>query len=394
MKISEQKKNKRSSVLIVVFLILNLIFTLNFVYTQTIDQKLSLVNNERIIGGTFVIDYQIKGTGLGTAKTLGSLNVDVIYDTTMLRFNNGSNWLLMLSDENGYSRSIKSNASETGKYHTVRIILTAPNVSDSGYVNAIGYDIENQFVTLVTINFTILSTSGSALLDIKAVTNQVGIFDNPHNQPNTFDITSFGLSVPQIIEEPMPASLMAFNSNVEKNNVKLTWKTSQETNNKGFEVQKSDVKNSDWNNIGFVTGNGTISTPRNYLFEDKNLNTGKYKYRLKQIDNNGNFEYHNLEQTVVIGVPVKFNISQNYPNPFNPATKIDFEVPVDSKVNITIYDNTGREMQSLVNEKKQAGYYTVVLNGSSLSSGSYFYRIICESGADKFVETKKMIMVK
>jgi hypothetical protein len=171
--------------------------------------------------------------------------------------------------------------------------------------------------------------------------------------------------------------------------VKLNWVTATETNNAGFEIQRSN-DNENWNQLGYVAGNGTKTSPTSYTFEDKKLNTGKYNYRLKQIDYNGNFEYHNLASVVEVGVPGKFNVSQNYPNPFNPTTKIDFDLPFDSRVSIKLYDMSGREVMTLVNEQKTAGYYTVQLNGNNLSSGMYFYRFT----ANNFTITKKLALIK
>jgi hypothetical protein len=194
----------------------------------------------------------------------------------------------------------------------------------------------------------------------------------------------------------MPVELSSFTSNVIERNVKLDWTTATEINNSGFEIQRTEVgnQNSEFRKISFVSGNGTKNTPTDYSFEDKKLNTGKYNYRLKQIDYNGNFEYHNLSETVEIGVPKKFDISQNYPNPFNPVTKIDFDLPFYSKVSIRLYDITGREIRTLVNDTKQAGYYSTEFNGSNISSGTYFYRIVAEGNGQKFVMTKKMILIK
>lgn len=89
-------------------------------------------------------------------------------------------------------------------------------------------------------------------------------------------------------------------------------------------------------------------------------------------------------------IPKNYELAQNYPNPFNPVTKISFALPKQGFVNVKIYDITGREIKTLVNEVKQAGYYTVDFNGSHLSSGVYFYRI--QSG--DFVQTKRMVLLK
>lgn len=88
--------------------------------------------------------------------------------------------------------------------------------------------------------------------------------------------------------------------------------------------------------------------------------------------------------------PGAFALSQNYPNPFNPTTKINFSVPKKSHVTLKVYDVLGRAVATLVNETKNAGNYAVDFNGSTLTSGTYFYRIT----ADGFTEIKKMTLVK
>lgn len=191
----------------------------------------------------------------------------------------------------------------------------------------------------------------------------------------------------------MPVKLSSFLSVTMGRDIKLQWTTSSETNNAGFEIQKLSIDNhnSDWNKIGYVKGNGTRNTASEYNFTDSKLNKGKYQYRLKQIDNNGNFEYHSLNNIIEIGVPNKFSLSQNYPNPFNPATKIDFQIPYDTKVTLLVYDISGRQIATLLNnEFKKADFYSIDFNASNLSSGVYFYKII----ADKFSDTKKGVLLK
>lgn len=88
--------------------------------------------------------------------------------------------------------------------------------------------------------------------------------------------------------------------------------------------------------------------------------------------------------------PQKFELSQNYPNPFNPATKINYSVPVQGKVKLSVYNSTGQLVDVLVNEVQASGSYSVSFNGSNLSSGVYMYRMETEG----FNQTKKMILVK
>ncbi|MBS1493459.1 MAG: T9SS type A sorting domain-containing protein [Bacteroidetes bacterium] len=90
------------------------------------------------------------------------------------------------------------------------------------------------------------------------------------------------------------------------------------------------------------------------------------------------------------GIPVEYKLLQNYPNPFNPVTKIEYQIPRESHVMIRVYDFTGKEVQTLVNESKISGSYAVEFNASQLSSGVYFYKL----EAAGFSSTKKMTMIK
>ena len=195
------------------------------------------------------------------------------------------------------------------------------------------------------------------------------------------------------INSVLPVELESFTSSVYENNVSLQWRVTLEINNSGFDIERSNIINDvsgDWMKIGNIAGKRTTATAQQYSFADKDLSSGKYKYRLKQIDFNGSCKYYDLQNEVVIGVPVKFNLSQNYPNPFNPATKIKFEIPVDSKVILKIYDNTGRELKTLMNEYKTAGYYAIDFSANNLSSGVYFYRMT----AGEFTAAKKLVVLK
>lgn len=191
----------------------------------------------------------------------------------------------------------------------------------------------------------------------------------------------------------LPVELASFNSLVVKNEVILDWSTVSEINNASFEVERTPALSNNFSKIGSIQGNGTSNEMNHYKFSDKNLQAGKYKYRLKQIDFNGNYEYINLSNEVIVGVPAKYDLSQNYPNPFNPVTKINFEIPVDSKVTLKIFDISGREVATLVNELRPAGYYTVSFDANNFASGIYFYRVTTGDNA-QFTMTKKMMLVK
>lgn len=89
-------------------------------------------------------------------------------------------------------------------------------------------------------------------------------------------------------------------------------------------------------------------------------------------------------------LPTEYSLEQNYPNPFNPNTVIRFGVPSSSFVTVKVYNSAGREISTIVNEQKTAGWYEVPFTASGIASGVYFYKIT----AGSFTDTKKMILVK
>jgi hypothetical protein len=89
-------------------------------------------------------------------------------------------------------------------------------------------------------------------------------------------------------------------------------------------------------------------------------------------------------------VPQQFELSQNYPNPFNPQTIIKFSVAVKSKVKLIIYDAIGREVDLLVDEWLEPGFYEAEYNTNKLSSGVYYYKFFTKD----FSKTKKMVLIK
>ena len=268
---------------------------------------------------------------------------------------------------------------------------------DAGTIST--YDITfyyqaNQFFNIVASNLRLTKGDGSSTWTPYLITGTLPgqyTIDAGNKTITVYGLSSFSHFSYTDSDAPLPVMISSFTSNNNGRDVQLKWTTASENNNSGFEILRfAQNANGSWTKVGYVTGNGTKTTPTNYTFDDRKLNTGKYNYRLKQIDNNGNFEYHNLNGTIEIGVPTKYDISQNYPNPFNPTTKIDFDLPFDSKVSLKLYDMSGRELLTIVNEQKPAGYYTAQVNAGNLSSGAYFYRFT----AGNFTATKKMLMIK
>jgi hypothetical protein len=145
----------------------------------------------------------------------------------------------------------------------------------------------------------------------------------------------------------------------------------------------------DWIKIGYVEGSGTTSNINYYEYWDYNVPVGSYAYRYKQFDSNGSFSYSNTLE-IDISPPGEFVLYQNYPNPFNPVTRILYKIPEDGNVKLVVYNALGAQVEILVDEYKQQGYYEAVFYSDNVSSGVYVYSL---QYAGKIL-TKKMLLLK
>lgn len=212
---------------------------------------------------------------------------------------------------------------------------------------------------------------------------------SPASGANSFTTSSPNGLVINVLN-PVPVELTSFVANTVNSDVILEWTTATETNNSGFAVERSaSTNNENFVEIAFVQGKGNSTEITNYSFTDRNLNAGKYSYRLRQVDFDGTVAYSAVIQSEIFGVS-EFELSQNYPNPFNPSTKISFSIPVDGNVNLTVYSMNGELITTLVNEFRVQGRYTEEFNASQLASGVYVYRL--EAGGAVLV--KKMNFLK
>lgn len=221
--------------------------------------------------------------------------------------------------------------------------------------------------------------------------------DVPSGFNNFNGVTDFlGFAVGELgivlryFDETVPVELMDFTALIEYNKVSLNWITASETNNNGFFIERIKVDENYWKTLTFINGAGTSTNANFYSYRDRLNKFGKYKYRLKQIDYNGQYEYSNEIEVDYIN-KFDFYLSQNYPNPYNPATKIDFNIPEKTFVRIILYDVTGREIKKIIDQEMEAGNYSVSLSSEGLSSGVYFYKMITGSG---YTAVNKLTIIK
>jgi hypothetical protein len=201
-----------------------------------------------------------------------------------------------------------------------------------------------------------------------------------------------------IFDGALPVELSSFTAKVLRSGgVKLDWRTETEVSNYGFEVHRADlnlqseIQNPQFEMVGFVQGFGNSNSPKDYSFIDNDASYGKYSYRLKQIDTDGSHEYSKVIEVDAGNIPSEIVLEQNYPNPFNPSTKIKFAVAETQTAKLIVYDVLGNEVAVPFNGTAEGGkLYESVFDGSSLSSGIYFYRLEIENK----VENRKMLLLK
>jgi endonuclease/exonuclease/phosphatase family metal-dependent hydrolase len=177
-------------------------------------------------------------------------------------------------------------------------------------------------------------------------------------------------------EETVPVELASFSAVYSNSSINLSWVTATETNNYGFEVERS-VNMTDWQQVGFVQSSGNSVETKYYSYSDKEIKGTNVYYRLKIVDLDGSYEY---SKVLSVSVPVDFTLYQNYPNPFNAETVIKYSIPYYSLYKITLYDVLGSNVKVLSEGFADAGVYNVHLTDIGLSSGTYFVEMRTDAG--------------
>jgi hypothetical protein len=191
----------------------------------------------------------------------------------------------------------------------------------------------------------------------------------------------------------LPVQLTSFNAILQGTNALLTWTTATETNNAGFQIDRSVEGSNLWEKVAFINGAGTSNSEKSYSYEDKNLQPGLYVYRMKQVDNGGTVTLYNPEKLPKVNVIVSktLQLLGNYPNPFNPSTTIAFTLPEDGRVVLKVFNVLGQQVATLFDGIAKAGKEnTVAFDATRLSSGIYFSCM--EFGNQRLI--KKMMFTK
>lgn len=189
----------------------------------------------------------------------------------------------------------------------------------------------------------------------------------------------------------LPIVLSSFDAEYTDNGeVHLNWETLSELNNSGFEIEQLfvDGQYESWTKVGFVEGSGTTNEQKQYSFIAKVAEKGAYRFRLKQVDFNGTFDYSNRVE-VFADIPAPLAIFEFYPNPFVHRGMIELTVDKRQGVRIELYDQLGRLVRSLFDDvvhREQSLQLQLLPEG--LSNGTY---IVVASGED-FTASRKVVL--
>jgi hypothetical protein len=191
---------------------------------------------------------------------------------------------------------------------------------------------------------------------------------------------------------PLPVELTSFTARPNGQRAVLEWSTASETNNAGFEVQVQRLRDGppSWEALGFVEGYGTTTEPRRYRYDTDALATGRYRFRLKQIDYDGAFEYSPTVE-VTLTLDEAYELSAPYPNPAVRRAEITLAVARAQDVQVTIYNALGQRL-AVVHDGPltPTTTHTLPIDGRALPSGLYFVQVRGET----FQATRRITFVK
>jgi hypothetical protein len=368
-----------------------LILQLGNLYTNTSTLTLgdhALMTGEtagRSVVGTLVADMRIFGN---VGNQLGNIGVDLDPYSALFALSverkSGSAGIVSATGQEGLARRWKLTHWNGYDYTTADVTVTLSWLSD---------DDNGKNVSVMRIwKSTNTGTSWNAIGGIQnASSNRQVSFDIGAHNPISGEFT--------VSDEAsaLPVELSSFTAQTAQQLVQLKWRTEGEVNNYGFEIEKLSnskiikFQNSAWEKIGFVEGNGTSNTPKEYSFVDRSVNTGQYQYRLKQIDRDGKFTYTSAIIAAIAAAPAVFGLEQNYPNPFNPTTDLSFTVGTAGHVTLKVFNALGQEVAMLFRGAAEAGtYHRVSFNAAQLPSGTYFAKL---TAGDK-TQIRKMLLMK
>jgi len=331
-------------------------------------------------------------TASSTAYSVGNnrwgdysyVSLDPLDDMTMWMINQhcvatnkyGSNVTKLLAPPPATPASTFPNITAAGQT-SVNVIVTGTAVSGSGFYDpgtnlpapALPFNHISATVSGgVTVNSVTYTDPTHVTLNLNTVGSPQGLKNISITNPDGQVLTGTGIF--QILGF-LPITLKELKGKLNNNlTISLNWITSTENGNKGFFVERTETfDQSGWQSIGFVNGIGYSTTESNYALIDNNIQLDKiYRYRLKQVDFDGNYSYSN-EIVIKVKDLQKTNLLlTSYPNPFNAVSTIKYNLPHSGMVSVKVFDILGKEVGNLVSGFQQPGLYAKEFNAEKLNA--------------------------
>lgn len=363
-------------------------------YAQTPTYQIELANDVLVNSSTYEFDIIITRTG-ATPFELGGCQIGLTFNDNVR--NGGTLTATTLPGTCEFTNPAQAPAHPNvatlqGSTRVWKLASKAPPGTGAGSIISPSGTRVSRFRLTNTVDFTSALANFAWSFLLTQYQTKISAYVGGLN----VEITTSQTHLNNLLLQSLPVELGTFTANTNQRDVNLSWTTKTEVNTSIFEVERTLQNTQSWVKAGEVIASGNSNSVKEYSFVDKKLNSGKYSYRLKMVDADGSYRYSDAVEAEV-SLPKDYAISQNYPNPFNPTTRIDYQLPFDSKVTLELYGITGERVATLINTELSAGYYTADINASAinLASGVYIYRMTAQNQTEKnFVQVKKLMLTK
>ncbi|MBK7938888.1 MAG: T9SS type A sorting domain-containing protein [Lewinellaceae bacterium] len=397
----------------------------------SVGGSIKVIDNDALtnlngLSGVTSIGFNLQVDGNATLTSLGPLSgvttiggyLDVEFNPALTSFGGGLNNLTSVGqflqiNNNGALSTLNglNSLASVGQYVFISSNNALTSVNGLSSLSSVGGDCELSGLPSMTslIGLTNLATIGGTLSVIQTGLTNINEFENITNIGGNLSINfNSALSdcdaqgICDYVDVPngtiaindnlgaclnlvavqtacglLPVELLEFNAVIRDNSVKLAWSTASEKDNMGYDLERS-AEGNNWSAIGFIPGKGTSNHRMDYFFEDKKPITGVNYYRLKQMDDNGKFEYSPI---VVVdtdrGGDQPFDV---FPNPSNSGLiTVKVASQEEGDANLEVYDQTGIRV-FYKNIQLQEGTIVFPLSFSSFPQGAYSVRVKMPDG--------------
>lgn len=401
----------------------NIYTTVGAIYIKKYDRQGTLLWSKKadVASTNFNVALDVTTDGLGNVFLTGRFHTPATFGTTTLT--SAGDWDIFVTMLKEFNTIMGAPVQVTP---ISDVTITFAEISQEGYTSvaiideappppegfALGdppifYDIQTdaQYTSPITISITYDETQFSGPEDqIKLLHydngNWVDITTSLDISQNiiTGEVSHLSLFTIAGYNGLIAVELYSFNAEVSERQVILKWNTATETENMGFQIYRSQIKDGEFEKITekIIPGAGTSGEAHTYSYTDQDVQSGKtYYYKLADVDFAGNMKFHGPISVTMEAIPTSYSLEQNYPNPFNPETNIEYQLPKSCHVLIKIYNTVGQEIKTLIDEKREAGFYQISWDGKDNSgkkvgTGIYIYQL----KAEEFVAVKKMVMIQ